>query len=119
VVGPDSIDAVLVVRLELPGPHENAGEAVPLSADHVGLDVVADHDGVLRGGAETAQRRGEERLGRLAHDGRADAGRLLQPREDAPASSERPSAVRQNRLACIASSSAPRWRSANTEFSSA
>ena len=66
----------------LAGLDQYPGESLALGGEHVGLDVVTDHQGVRGGGAQVRQCGGEERGGGLTDHLRFDAGRLFQAREE-------------------------------------
>ena len=72
---------------ELPGAHEDAGDAWRLGTQHIGLDVVTYYHGRVRRDAEPVQGHVEERACRLADHGGLDIGGAFEPQQRAPVSS--------------------------------
>ena len=75
---------------ELPRAHEHGAQARGLGASDVGLDVVANHDRLVRRRSELGERGVEVRARRLADDLRLDPRRVLEPGDERARVEQRP-----------------------------
>ena len=76
-----AVHTLFVGLLVLARAHEHARDAVGLGAEHVGFQVVADHQRLVGGHAHRVQGGGEERLGGLADHRRLHVRGLFQTEE--------------------------------------